>query len=204
MTEIVLATRNSGKVREIRNILRGIDVKLSGADDFTCFPDVEEDGKTLEENAAKKARVVALALKRWALADDSGLEVDYLEGEPGVYSARWAGSGCTYADNNRKLLRLLRGVPAGGRTARFRCVIALSSPRGKVTCVEGSIEGRIAPRLRGKNGFGYDPVFIVPRYGKTFAELSGTIKNRISHRALALKKAQKLIIDVTQNLYSQR
>jgi len=193
VTELVLATRNSGKVREIRHILRGLGVKLRGADEFPCLPDVEEDGKTLEENAAKKARTIALAVKKWALADDSGLEVDYLEGEPGVYSARWAGSGCTYADNNRKLLRLLRGVSDCGRTARFRCVIALSSPRGKVTCVEGSIEGRIAPRLRGRNGFGYDPVFTVPRYGKTFAELSSATKNRISHRAKALKKAKNLI-----------
>ena len=132
-------------------------------------------------------------LGKWALADDTGLEVDCLKGEPGVYSARWAGINCSYADNNKKLLKELAGVPKSKRKAAFKCVIALSSPKGRVRCVEGRINGIIAEKEMGSKGFGYDPLFVVPEYGKSFAQLGSTIKNVISHRARALKKAKKLI-----------
>ena len=193
-TEIVLATRNKHKVAEISSILKGLKVKITTLEDFKDAPEVEEDGKTLETNAVKKARTIALHLGKWALADDTGLEVEYLDGEPGVYSARWAGPGCSYSDNNRKLLRKLKGVPRVRRKADFRCVIALSSPVGKVFTVEGSIAGIIAESEKGSKGFGYDPLFVVPGMGKTFSELPSNIKNTISHRARALKKARRLII----------
>jgi len=191
--EIILATGNRHKVVEIKEILRGMPVKIVSLAELKNAPEVVEDSDTLEENAAKKARIVARHYHRWALADDSGLEVAHLRGEPGVYSARWAGPGCTYEDNNKKLLSMMAGVPKSKRGARFRCVIALSDPRGKVWTAEGKIAGRITDKARGKNGFGYDPVFLVPTYGKTFAELGDRTKNRISHRSRALRRAQKLI-----------
>jgi len=192
-TEIVLATRNKHKVSEISKILKGAGVKIIPLYAFKDAPEVEEDATTLLGNASKKARTIALYLKKWALADDTGLEVERLGGEPGVFSARWAGPGCSYADNNRKLLERLKGVPPSGRGAAFRCVIALSSPTGKVSAVEGKISGLIAGTQRGKKGFGYDPLFLVPGRGKTFAQLSAEVKNKISHRARALNKAKKLI-----------
>ena len=191
--EIVLATRNKHKVAEIKHILQGIPVKISSVDDYPGTPEVIEDGETLDENAAKKAREVALHLKKWALADDTGLEVAFLNNEPGVYSARWAGEGCTYADNNKKLLNLLKNVSKEKRKAAFRCVIALSDPEGNFQCVEGRIDGEIAEELSGKNGFGYDPMFLVPKLSKTFAELDWEEKNNISHRSRALNKMKAKI-----------
>jgi XTP/dITP diphosphohydrolase len=199
MKELILATGNRHKVAEIREILRGLPVRIVALDELRGVPEIVEDGTTLEENAAKKARVVARRFKQWALADDSGLEVDYLKGEPGVYSARWAGPGCTYADNNAKLLSCMTGVPKSRRNARFRCVIALSDARGRVWSAEGRIAGRIAERPRGKRGFGYDPVFFIPSCGKTFAELGTRMKNSISHRSRALRKAQKLVVQQMLN-----
>ncbi|MBN1621583.1 MAG: XTP/dITP diphosphatase [Endomicrobiales bacterium] len=193
MKEIVLATRNKHKVREITEILGSTSIKVLSLSDFKKIPEVVEDGSTLEENAVKKARVIALRLKRWTLADDTGLEVSYLNGAPGVYSARFAGPGCSYEDNNKKLLELLEGLPAEKRKAKFRCVIALSDPKGKARTAEGSVTGVIAERTRGRNGFGYDPLFFIPRYKKTFAELDSGTKNRISHRGKALKKASKIV-----------
>ncbi len=193
MNEIVLATRNKHKVQEIRDILRGIPVRVLSLDSFPGVPDVTEDGATLEENAVKKATTVARHLKKWTLADDTGLEVERLGGEPGVFSARWAGPGCTYEDNNRKLLERLEGVPERDRAARFRCVIALADPAGKVWSVEGKVDGTITEHPRGDHGFGYDPVFLVPALRKTFAELGSGTKNSISHRACALNKAKQLI-----------
>lgn len=191
--ELVIATGNLHKVEEISAILKGLPLKIISLPDLPKPPKVVEDCDTLEGNSAKKAREVALRYGKWTLADDTGLFVDFLDGEPGVYSARWAGPGCTYADNNRKLLKKLNGVPRAKRTASFRCVIALSNPSGKTWTVEGSIAGVIAEKVKGSRGFGYDPLFYVPRYRKTFAELSSKIKNTISHRARALKKARKLI-----------
>lgn len=191
--ELILATGNVHKVEEISAILKGLPVTILSLAELPKPPKVVEDGDTLEENAVKKARTVALRYGKWALADDTGLFVDFLDGEPGVYSARWAGPGCTYADNNRKLLKELQGAPRSKRTASFRCVIALASPAGRTWTVEGSIKGIIDEKIKGSLGFGYDPLFYVPRCRKTFAELSSKIKNTISHRALALKKARKLI-----------
>jgi XTP/dITP diphosphohydrolase len=199
MKKLVLSTRNEHKIAEITDILIGFPVKVVSLNNFKKVPRIIEDGKNLEENAIKKASVVAKRLKKWVLADDTGLEVDHLNGKPGVYSARWAGPGCSYADNNRKLLKLLRGVPKNKRKAKFRCVIALSDPDGNTKTVEGMILGYIAKKVKGENGFGYDPVFVVPRYEKSFAELSTTVKNKISHRSKALQKAKKLISKLLLN-----
>ena len=186
--EIVIATRNAHKLEEIRAVL-GLRNARSALD-FPELPEVEEDGETLEANAVKKAVETARATGCWALADDSGLEVDALGGAPGVYSARWAGAGCSYADNNAKLLRELEG--ATNRRARFRTVIALSDPAGvQVRVVEGVCEGRIIDAPRGKHGFGYDPLFVPEGYEQTFAELPPEVKNRISHRARALDRAAR-------------
>jgi XTP/dITP diphosphohydrolase len=191
--EIVLATRNKHKISEIKDMLRGLDVRITSLAEYPEMPEVVEDGETLEYNASKKAKEIALHLNKWALADDTGLEVAHLNGEPGVYSARWAGPECSYLDNNKKLLDRLKDVPENERGALFRTVIALSDPAGKVTAVDGSVRGKIAERMRGENGFGYDPLFIDIESGKTFAEMTAGEKNGVSHRARALAKAKELI-----------
>lgn len=203
--QLVIATRNPHKLHEIRAVLSDLEVELRSCDDFQGCPDVVEDADTLEANAAKKARVVHGFTGEWTLADDSGLEVEALNGAPGVCSARWGGPGCTYDDNNNKLLRELAGVPTERRVARFRCVIALALPEGSapvssggresdavaaaatVHLFEGRIEGRIAEARRGNGGFGYDPLFYIPSEASTLAELSAARKNQISHRARALR-----------------
>ena len=199
MNTIVLGTGNKHKVIEIKEILKGTKLNILTFDDFKKKPRIIENGKTLKENAVIKAKKVSSYYKAWALADDSGLEVKYLKGEPGVYSARWAGRGCTYQDNNKKLLRKLKDIPLYKRKAKFKTVIALTSPNGKSWTVEGSIEGKIGFSLKGKNGFGYDPLFVPEGFKKTFAELSSFTKNRISHRSNALKKMNKLINKVLNN-----
>jgi len=191
--EIILATGNKHKVEEIKEILKDLSIKVTPMISFPQYPSTEEDGKTLEENAIKKASEASKFFGKWTLADDSGLEVDYLDGAPGVYSARYAGEKCLYEDNNNKLLKVLDGVPLEKRTAKFRTVIAISSPDGKINLAEGKIFGIIALQSAGSNGFGYDPVFYVPEYDKTFAELSTDIKNSISHRAIAIQKAKEII-----------
>ncbi len=187
--KLVLATNNKHKIREITNIMAGLDIQLLTAADFPDFPDPEETGTTLEENARIKAVEICRKIGLPALADDSGLEVDYLDGQPGVMSARFAGPGCTFADNNRKLLELLEGVPEKERTARFRCVAALALSDGDVHLFEGAVEGLITPDLRGRQGFGYDPVFFFPEVGQTFAEIPEEEKNKYSHRGRAFRKA---------------
>ncbi len=191
--EIIIATGNKHKVEEIKEILKDSSIKIIPMTSFKSYPETIEDGKTLEENASKKAREAALFFNKWALADDTGLEVAYLNGEPGVYSARFAGEDCSYEDNNKKLLSLLDGVPAAKRSARFRCVIAISSPKGKILLADGEIYGIISKSLAGDKGFGYDPIFFVPEENKTFAELNPSVKNAISHRAKALQKAKDII-----------
>ena len=156
--------------------------------DFPDLPEVIEDGATFEDNAIKKAVTIARLTEMWTIADDTGLEVDALGGEPGVYSARYAGEPVSYEANNAKLLSALVGTK--DRTARFRCVIALSSPSGDARTVEGRCEGSIIDALRGDGGFGYDPLFEPVGYGQTFAEMDIDEKNRISHRAVALQKAR--------------
>jgi XTP/dITP diphosphohydrolase len=186
--KLVIATRNAHKLDEIHDIFDFANLEVLSAFDFPDVPDVVEDGKTLEDNAKKKAVEIALATGCWALADDSGLEVNALNGAPGVYSARYAGEHCSYADNNARLLKELAGKT--DRSARFRTVIALSDPGGNVQTVAGECPGVIIGEQRGTNGFGYDPLFVPSGYSETFAELSAEVKNRISHRAKALHKAQ--------------
>ncbi len=190
---LVAATRNPDKLAEIRQILSGTGIEVRGANEFGGVPVVEETGSSLEENALLKAETVHLSTGLPTIADDTGLEVDALNGRPGVYSSRFAGENATYAENVQKLLRELKDVPDERRTARFRCVVVFVDGRQSRT-VEGVREGRILREPRGEAGFGYDPVFFVPEKGKTFAEMSADEKNRISHRALALQKLKDLLV----------
>ena len=175
-------------------MLADLPIVVRSLAEFPGAPEVVEDGATYRENALKKARSAAKFTGIPALADDTGLEVDELGGQPGLYSARFAGEGCTFQDNVRKLLHLLDGVPAERRGARFVCVIALVAPGGREKVVEGELRGRITDRQAGGGGFGYDPVFYVPEVGRTLAELTADEKNRISHRGRALAKARAVIL----------
>ena len=194
MMKLVIATRNKHKLEEIRAIFSLGALDLVSALDFPEIPDVVEDGLTFEDNAAKKAATLARATGCWALADDSGLEVDALDGRPGVYSARYAGEPADYAANNRKLLAELQGQ--SNRKAHFRCVVALADPSGKTRVVQGRCDGVIVDRPRGRAGFGYDPLFVPDGYAETFAEVSSELKNRISHRARALAEAKRAWISL--------
>jgi len=191
--EVIVATRNRGKIREIRNALKGLYLRIYALSDFPDVPDIEEDGDSFTENALKKARFYAKYFGKLTIADDSGLEVDSLKGLPGVYSARYAGEGASGQENNRKLLREIRGVPMSKRGARFKCIIVMKSPEGREAIAEGTCKGRIGFKERGRKGFGYDPLFILPKDGKTMAELSLEEKNRVSHRGKALRKLRKII-----------
>jgi len=183
---LVIATRNRGKSSEIRRVLRDFPVQVKDLNDFGPLPEPVEDGATFEENAYKKAGFTAKVLGLPALADDSGLEVEALGSEPGVYSARYAGPAATDAENNLKLLDAMRGVE--NRKARFRCVLSLAVPSGPALTYEAFCEGVIVDSPRGENGFGYDPLFLYPPLGKTFAEMSGEEKLSVSHRGRALKE----------------
>lgn len=185
---LVLATRNPGKLLEIRRLLADEGIEVMGLDAFSEIEEIEEDGDTFTANACKKAQTVANATGYPALADDSGLEVEALSGAPGIYSARFAGHQANDDDNNRKLLARLVDVPPP-RKAAFRCVMAYCLPGGDCRFFEGRLEGMILPAARGAGGFGYDPLFLVPEYGKTLAELPVEVKNRISHRGQALRQA---------------
>jgi XTP/dITP diphosphohydrolase len=196
LARLVVASRNEHKIKEIQAILADQPWQVLTAHDFPGFPEVVEDGSTLEANAIKKAKEIAAFTGCLALADDTGLEVDALGGKPGVHSARFAGPKATYEENNRKLLRLLEGVPPEERTARFRCVIAIAEPDGNVHVVEGKCEGLIGFAAKGEGGFGYDPLFIVDGMEKTFAELSPEEKNRVSHRGRALQLAAELLAEL--------
>ncbi len=187
--KILIASRNAHKIEEIKDIFALPNVEWLSAADFPELPDVVEDGATFEANAVKKATQLARATGLWALGDDSGLEVVALHGAPGVFSARYAGEPCNYANNNAKLLRELAGQP--NRAARFRCVAALSDPTGRAETVAGSCPGRIIDALRGTQGFGYDPLFVPDGYDRAFAEMDGAQKNRLSHRGRALALAKE-------------
>jgi len=165
------------------------DITLIGANDIPGLPEVVEDGSTFHANAVKKAVTLAMQSHLWTIADDSGLEVDALGGAPGVYSARYAGESADYAANNTKLLKEMEGLTL--RSARFWCVIALSSPSGRAQIVEGKCEGQIINELRGKEGFGFDPLFVPEGFSRTFAEMEAALKNSISHRARALQQAKE-------------
>lgn len=194
--KVVLATRNEGKVREIADILAPHGFEVVSLREFPELGEITEDGATFRENAMIKAAAVSGHTGLLALADDSGLEVDALDGAPGIYSSRFAGGEKDDQANNRKLLELLSDIPAERRTARFQCVVAIAEPDGWVHIAEGSCEGVIAKEPRGQRGFGYDPLFYVPAYERTFAELDPSIKNKISHRAKALEGAVDILSDL--------
>jgi XTP/dITP diphosphohydrolase len=191
---VVLATRNPGKIREIGAILSGLPIDLIALDRFPGIRQVVEDGATFEENASKKALCVRDQTGLLTVADDSGLEVEALGGRPGILSARFAGEHATHAENNAKLLGLLAGIPPERRGARFVCVAALAAPGGNLVLRRGEIAGHIAEQPSGSGGFGYDPVFFVPEFGRTMAELDEGIKNRISHRAKAFGEIARLLL----------
>ncbi len=191
MIELLVATRNAGKLREIKELLRDMDIKVTSLADYGSMPAIEEDGVTFQQNAIKKAATIALYAHRLTLGEDSGLEVKVLGNQPGVYSARYSGPKATDAKNNRKLLESLRNVPLKKRQARYRCAAVLADDKKIVAVESGSCSGVIALRPKGKNGFGYDPLFLIPKYQKTFGELDAAIKAKMSHRARALKKIKR-------------
>ncbi len=189
---LIFATHNRDKVREISAILDGLPVDVRTADDYPDFPETIEDGATCEENALKKAREMCEFSGHPAIADDTGLYVDALDGAPGIYAARYAGEDVTYEDNYRKLLREMGNVPEGDRTAYFATIAALVLPDGREFVAEGRLNGRITRQPRGEGGFGYDPVFELPD-GRTLAQIGAGEKNRISHRAEAFRKMRNII-----------
>ena len=191
--ELVIATTNKGKLREIQQLLKDLGVSVMSLADFHGYPNVIEDGKTFRENALKKAREVAAFTGKPTLADDSGLMVDALGGEPGVYSARYSGKDADDLKNNKKLLRKMKGVPDAERGAQFVCVMALVFPDGEEKVVSGLVRGRITREPRGPRGFGYDPLFYYSRARMTFAEMGPEEKNKVSHRARALKKIKEYL-----------
>ena len=191
--EIVLATTNPNKLREFRAMLQDIDIEVVSLDSFSNCPEIIEDGESFAENALKKARTIAQHTGCMTLADDSGLEVDFLGGMPGIYSARYAGEKADDRKNNEKLLKKLKDVPTGKRGARFKCVIAAVAPDGAKQVVEGAYPGIIIPEPRGSNGFGYDPIFLDEQTGLTYAEMDPEYKNRISHRSQAIRELKKIL-----------
>jgi XTP/dITP diphosphohydrolase len=201
--QLVLATNNPDKIKEIKYLLEDLPVTILTKDDFLEFPEVEETGQTLEENALLKAKALAEFCDMPALADDSGLEVDALNGAPGIYSSRYAGENVTYKENYEKLLRELKGVPKAKRTARFRCVIAIDWHDGTTQTTEGVAEGIIAEDAKGDKGFGYDPVFYYPPKNKRFSEMTAEEKNIVSHRGLALQNMVGLIMERVNKLSSK-
>jgi XTP/dITP diphosphohydrolase len=195
--QIVIATRNAHKLREISQILKVDGVEFLSLNDLPEYPEVEETGKTFTDNALLKAQTAAYRSGCWALADDSGLEVDALQGSPGVQSARYAGKEADPVKNLQKLLAELKGLPPDKRTARFICAMALVSNHNRAYFTEGKIEGLITEQPLGQNGFGYDPVFWLPQFEKTMAQLSPEEKNGISHRTIALRKITPLIANLS-------
>lgn len=197
MKKIIFATGNQGKLREIRDILGDLGMEILSMKEAGINVDIVEDGKTFEENAVIKAKAVAAALPddmdAIVMADDSGLEVDALNKEPGVYSARYMGEDTSYRIKNMNIVERLEGVPVEKRTARFVCTIAAAEKNGKVLTATGAIEGKIGYEERGEGGFGYDPIFYLPDMSRTTAELSAEEKNAISHRGNALREMKKLL-----------
>ena len=196
MSRIIFATGNTDKMAEIREILKDLGMEILSMKEAGVNPEIVENGKTFEENSLIKARAVhALLPDDVVMADDSGLEIDYLDGAPGIYSARFAGEDTSYDIKNRILLDKLEGVPDEERTARFVCAISAVFPDGTSETVRGTIEGRIAYEIQGENGFGYDPIFYVPEYGCTTAEMPPEQKNELSHRGNALRAIRKIMED---------
>jgi len=191
--ELIVATRNEKKLKEIRTLLRGSGLKISSLADYGQAPKIIENGKTFRENAVKKAVKIARFSGRLTLGEDSGLCVDALKGAPGVYSSRFSGKHKSDNQNNLKLLRLLEGLPLNKRKAHYACAVALADSNGLLGVVEGRCRGEIGFALKGRHGFGYDPLFIIPKYKKTFGQLGEKVKHKMSHRYRALEKAAKII-----------
>ena len=186
---LVLATRNRGKIAEFENLFRETGIEMRSLDDFGPIPPVIEDGETFEDNAVIKARFTARVLGLPAIADDSGLNVKALSGEPGIFSARYAGEGATDRENNLKLLSRMKGIE--DREAAFICVLAIAVPRGPALIYEGICEGLISRELTDGQGFGYDPLFYYPPLKKTFAQMAQAEKNRVSHRGKAMEELRR-------------
>jgi len=193
MIELIVATKNKGKLREIKELLADMDIKVTSLADYPDAPIIEEDGKTFAQNAIKKSVTIAMYTKKLVMGEDSGIEVKALRNKPGIYSARFSGEKATDLKNNKKLLSSLKGVPMAKRQARYRCFVAIADAHRVVDVVSGTCSGLIGHKEKGSNGFGYDPLFVIPRYGKTFGELDPAIKSKISHRARALKKVKRLL-----------
>lgn len=198
--KIIFATGNENKLKEIRMILKDMDVEIQSMKEAGVFTEIEENGTTFEENSIIKARTIAMKTGCYALADDSGLEIDYLGKEPGIYSARYMGEDTPYTLKNQTLLDRMAGVPDEERTARFVCAVAFVRPDGSCLTAVETMEGRVAYEAAGVNGFGYDPIFYLPEKGCTSAELSPEDKNAISHRGKALRKMRELIKDEIASL----
>ena len=193
---IIFATGNQGKMKEIRMILADMDVSVVSMKEAGISPQIEENGKSFEENAVIKARTVMEMTGEMAMADDSGLEIDYLDGAPGIYSARFMGEDTSYDIKNNALIQKLEGVPDEKRTARFVCAIACALPDGRVLKSRGTMEGIIGYEIKGENGFGYDPIFYLPEYSCTSAEISPEKKNELSHRGKALRNMKEQLADI--------
>jgi XTP/dITP diphosphohydrolase len=197
--KIVFASGNEGKVREIREMLEGMGIELVSLSNYTHVPEIVEDGKSFLENALKKAKIISEFTGETVLADDSGLQVEVLGGEPGIYSSRYAGEKATDDENNAALLAKLKNIPQEKRTAFFRCVLVLYRRDGSYDCFEGKWNGQIIDERRGNNGFGYDPIFFVPELKKTAAELPAEIKNKVSHRGQAFAQLKKTLGEKLKN-----
>jgi XTP/dITP diphosphohydrolase len=198
MPAIVLASRNRKKTQEVSEILAPLGFTVISVTQFPLVPEVDEDGCTFAENAAKKAREVALHLKQWVIGEDSGLTVDALNGAPGIYSARYSDPGATDERNNQKLLHELRDIPDDKRGAGYVCSVALADPTGQIRIAcEGTCRGRILHHASGEGGFGYDPFFLVPEYHRSFGQLSAVVKHRISHRAKAFARFAPLLVAIS-------
>ena len=193
MKKLLIATNNQGKVREIKQILDGVYDEILSLKDAGIQADIVEDGNTFYDNARKKALEISRIVEFDVLADDSGLCVEALKGAPGIFSARFAGENATDAENNRKLIELIKTVPSGKRQAKFVCSIVMARAGAEMLHVEGEVYGDIVTKPRGEGGFGYDPLFYVQKYDKTFGELDADIKNRISHRARALARLKEAL-----------
>jgi XTP/dITP diphosphohydrolase len=198
MKEVIIATKNPGKAKEFEHIFSARGIVVRTLLDYPEIPEVEETGVTFEENAILKAEAVSQALGKMVIGDDSGLMVDALEGRPGIYSARYAGEPKNDQNNTDKVLSELKGLPEEKRSARFYCALAVAVPSQEPMTVSGTCEGRILEERRGTNGFGYDPVFYVPEKGVAMAELSSDEKNKISHRANALKKLDVVLDSILE------
>lgn len=194
-TKVIFATSNEGKMKEIKMILKDLDIELLSLKDAGIHVEIEENGKSFEENAIIKAKAVMELTGEITLADDSGLEVDFLNKEPGIYSARYMGEDTSYKIKNQSIIDRLQGVKGNDRSARFVCAIAAAFPNGLIETTRGTIEGLIGYEEKGSNGFGYDPIVYIPEYDATTAELTSEIKNSISHRGKALELMKKKLIN---------